>query len=113
MPDLPTGTITLLFIDMEGSTHLLRQIEVHYAELLTAYRHVLRTVFQTYHGQEVDTQGDGLFAVFSHANDALVAAVAAQRALAAHAWPEGVVVHARMGLHTGEPARLDEGFDDR
>ena len=110
MSDLPIGTITLLFIDIEGSTHLLRQLGAHYAELLTAYRHVLRTVFHTYQGQEVDTQGDGLFAVFSHANDALMAAVAAQRALATHAWPEAVVVRARMGLHTGEPARLDEGY---
>jgi class 3 adenylate cyclase len=100
----------LLFVDMEGSTHLLQQLGVHYAELLTAYRHVLRTVFHTDQGREVDTQGDGLFAVFAHANDALMAAVAAQRALAIQAWPEAVVVRARMGLHTGEPARLDEGY---
>src|SRR5262245_542811 len=110
MRDLPTGTITLLFTDIEGSTHLLQQLGARYAELLTACRHLLRTAFQTHGGQEVDTQGDALFAVFMRASDALVAAVAAQRALATHAWPEAVVVRVRMGLHTGAPARLAEGY---
>jgi predicted ATPase len=110
MRDLPTGTITLLFTDIERSTHLLQQLGAPYAELLTAYRHLLRSACQTYHGQEVDTQGDAHFAVFSRANNALMAAVATQRALATHAWPEAVVVRARMGLHTGEPSRLDEGY---
>jgi predicted ATPase/class 3 adenylate cyclase len=110
MRDLPTGTITLLFTDIEGSTHLLQRLGGRYAEVLTAYRQLLRTACQTYHGQEVDTQGDALFAVFSRASDALMAAVAVQRALAAHAWPGAVVVRARMGLHTGEPSRLDEGY---
>ena len=82
MRDLPTGTITLLFTDIEGSTHLLQQLGARYAELLTACRHLLRTAFHTYGGHEVDTQGDALFAVFPHASDALCAAVAAQRALA-------------------------------
>ena len=110
MADLPTGTITLLFTDIEGSTHLLQQLGARYADLLTAYRQRLRAALQSYEGQEVDTQGDGLFAVFPRAYDALMAAVAAQRALAAHAWPQGVAVRARMGLHTGEPSRLDEGY---
>lgn len=110
MRDLPTGTITLLFTDIERSTHLLQQLGTRYAELLTAYRRLLRTAVQTYHGQEVDTQGDALFAVFSRACDALMAAVAAQRALATHTWPGGVVVRARMGLHTGEPSRMDDGY---
>ena len=110
MRDLPTGTITLLFTDIEGSTHLLQQLGPRYAELLTTCRQLLHTTFQTYRGQEVDTQGDALFAVFTRASDALLAAVAAQRALATQAWPEAVVVRVRMGLHTGEPARLDEGY---
>src|SRR5687768_7845319 len=110
MRDLPTGTITLLFTDIERSTHLLQQLGAHYAGLLTAYRHLLRTACHTYHGQEVDTQGDAHFAVFSRAHNALMAAVATQRALATYAWPEAVVVRARMGLHTGEPSRLDEGY---
>ena len=110
MADLPTGTITLLFTDIEGSTHLLQQLGARYADLLTTYRQRLRAALQTYQGQEVDTQGDGLFAVFPHAHDALLAAVAAQRALATYAWPQGVAVRARMGLHTGEPSRLDDGY---
>ena len=61
----------MLFTDIEGSTHLLQQLGVHYAELLTACRQVLRTVFHTYRGHEVDTQGDALFAVFPRASDAL------------------------------------------
>src|SRR5262249_29415568 len=84
MRDLPTGTLTLLFTDIEGSTPLLQQLGGRYAELLTACRHLLRTAFHAYCGQEVDTQGDALFAVFPRASDALLAAVAAQRALATH-----------------------------
>jgi class 3 adenylate cyclase len=110
MRDLPTGTLTLLFTDIEGSTHLLQQLGARYAELLTACRHLLRTAFHTYDGHEVDTQGDALFAVFPRARDALCAAVTAQRALATYAWPEAVVVRVRMGLHTGAPARLAEGY---
>jgi len=110
MRDLPTGTITLLFTDIEGSTPLLQQLGARYAELLTACRQLLRTTFQAYHGHEVDSQGDALFAVFPRASDALLAAVAAQRALATYAWPEAVVVRVRMGLHTGTPARLAEGY---
>src|SRR5215471_14860161 len=110
MRDLPTGTITLVFTDIEGSTHLLQQLGGRYAELLTASRQLLRTAFHTYGGHEVDTQGDALFAVFPRASDALCAAVAAQRALATYAWPEAVAVRVRMGLHTGAPARLAEGY---
>ena len=110
MRDLPAGTITLLFTDIEGSTHLLQQLGERYAELLTACRNVLRTAFQTHSGREVDTQGDAMFFVFTHANDAVLAAVGAQRELANHSWPDDVAVRVRMGLHTGEPSRLAEGY---
>lgn len=110
MCELPTGTLTLLFTDIEGSTHLLQQLGAHYAELLLTYRRFLRTALRTYGGQEVDTQGDALFAVFLRAREALLAAVDTQRALTTHAWPEGAVVRARMGLHTGELSRLDDGY---
>ena len=110
MRDLPTGTITLLFTDIEGSTHLLHQLGDGYGELLASCRALLRSAFQRFHGHEVDTQGDAMFAVFARASDALSAAVAAQRALAASSWPQGVVVRARMGLHTGEPSRVTEGY---
>src|SRR5713101_2191133 len=110
MRDLPAGTITLLFTDIEGSTHLLQQLGERYAELLTECRNVLRTAFHTHSGREVDTQGDAMFFVFARANDALLAAVDAQRELASHSWPDNVVVRVRMGLHTGEPSRLAEGY---
>lgn len=110
MRDLPTGTITLLFTDIEGSTHLLQQLGDRYARLLTECRTLLRTAFHTYRGHEVDTQGDAIFAIFARASDALLAAVAAQRELALHSWPDAVAVRVRMGLHTGEPSRVAEGY---
>src|SRR5258708_7602191 len=110
MRGLPAGTITLLFTDIEGSTHLLQQLGDRYANLLTEYRHLLRTAFDEYHGHEVDTQGDAIFAAFARASDAFLMTVAAQRALAVHSWPGAVTVRVRMGLHTGEPSRLAEGY---
>jgi len=65
MRDLPAGTITLLFTDIEGSTHLLQQLGERYAELLTECRNVLSAAFHTYSGHEVDTQGDAMFFVFA------------------------------------------------
>jgi predicted ATPase/class 3 adenylate cyclase len=110
MRDLPTGTITLLFTDIEGSTHLLQRIGERYAELLDECRRLLRAAFSAHHGYEVDTQGDAMFAAFVRAGDALHASVAAQRELALHAWPGAVEVRVRMGLHTGEPSRVAEGY---
>ena len=108
--DLPTGTTTLLFTDIEGSTRLLQRLGKRYAEVLAACRQLLRAAFQQYHGHEVDTQGDAFFVVFARATDAVAAAVAAQRALVNHPWPVGVAVRVRMGLHTGEPHLLSEGY---
>ncbi len=110
MRDLPAGTITLLFTDIEGSTQLLQRLGERYAELLNEYRTLLRTAFHTYHGQEVDTQGDAMLAAFARASDALQAAVAAQRELALHSWAGAGAVRVRMGLHTGEPSRVVEGY---
>jgi predicted ATPase/class 3 adenylate cyclase len=110
MSELPAGTLTLLFTDMEGSTHLLQQVGEHYAALLEACRQLLRTAFSKWHGQEVDTQGDAFFVVFARASDAVGAAVDIQRALAAHSWPQGAMVRVRIGLHTGEPQRAAEGY---
>ncbi len=108
--DLPTGTITLLFTDIEGSTHLLRQLGDRYAEVLAECRHLLRCAFHEYHGHEVDTQGDAFFVAFTRATDAVAAAVDAQRTLARYAWPEGVAVRVRMGLHIGEPELTSVGY---
>jgi predicted ATPase/class 3 adenylate cyclase/DNA-binding CsgD family transcriptional regulator len=110
MRNLPTSTITLLFTDIEGSTRLLTRLGERYAGVLAEYRHLLRGVFEHWHGHEVDTQGDAFFVVFARATDAVTAAIAAQRALAAHAWPEGIEVRVRMGLHTGEPSLVAEGY---
>jgi class 3 adenylate cyclase len=103
MRELPTGTVTFLFTDIEGSTRLLKRLGPIYADVLDEHNRLLRGVFTEFGGREVDTQGDALFVAFSRAKDAAAAAVEGQRALAAHSWPEGVDVRVRMGLHTGEP----------
>jgi predicted ATPase/class 3 adenylate cyclase/DNA-binding CsgD family transcriptional regulator/DNA-binding XRE family transcriptional regulator len=108
--DLPTGTVTLLFTDMEGSTRLLQQLGDGYASLLAQCRHLLRAAFAPYNGQEVDTEGDAFFVAFARATDAVAAAVAIQRALADHPWATGVSVRVRIGLHTGEPQLSAEGY---
>src|SRR5437763_16871548 len=109
MRNLPTSTITLLFTDIEGSTRLLQRLGERYAEVLAECRHLLRGVFLDFHSHEVDAQGDAFLVVFARAADAVSAAVAAQRALAAHAWPEGGEVRVRIGLHTGEPSLRTAG----
>lgn len=110
MHEFPTGTLTLLFTDIEGSTQLLHQLGDGYGELLASCRALLREAVQQQRGYEVDTQGDAIFAVFARASDALSAAVAVQRALFVSSWPQGVTVRIRMGLHTGEPSRVAEGY---
>src|SRR5213078_376473 len=110
MHHLPMGTVTLLFTDIEGSTRLLQQLGERYTDLLEENRQLLRAAFQRWNGHEVDTQGDAFFVAFARATDAVSAAVTAQRALASHTWPEGVVVRVRMGLHTGEPQPTAEGY---
>jgi predicted ATPase/class 3 adenylate cyclase len=107
---LPTGTVTLLFTDIEGSTRLLQQIGDRYSEVLTGYWQLLRTAVQEQGGQEVDTQGDAFFFAFPRARDALMVAVSVQRTIATHQWPKGGVVRVRMGLHTGEPLIAGSGY---
>lgn len=84
--ELPTGTLTLLFTDLEGSTPLLQQLGEHYAGVLAECRQLLRNAFAQWHGQEVDIQGDAFFVVFARATDAVCAAVAIQQVLASHSW---------------------------
>ena len=98
---LPHGVVTFLLADIEDSTHLLRQLGDRYAELLAEVLELLRSVWVAHAGHELGAQGDRFFAVFASAEDALAAAVAAQRALTAHTWPDGGQVRVRMGLHTG------------
>ena len=88
MVSLPTGTVTFLFTDIEGSTQLLqRPSDRRYAEVLEEHRRLLCAAIQEHGGQEVDRQGDALFAVFPSSQEAMSAAVAAQRAMKAHPWP--------------------------
>ncbi len=110
MPSLPTGTVTFLFSDIEGSTRLLQDLGDRYAQVLVDYREFLRTASQKGDGHEVDTQGDAMFLAFPRAKDALAAAVAAQRSILHHHWSSGVSVRTRMGLHTGEPLSATTGY---
>ena len=101
MRELPTGTVTFLFTDIEGSTRLLAELGDGYAEALAEHRRVLRTAFTAHGGVEVDTQGDAFFVAFAAAADAVAAAAEAQAALS---------IPVRMGIHTGEPELTDEGY---
>jgi class 3 adenylate cyclase len=104
MPELPSGTVTFLFSDIEGSTRLLQQLGERYASILMECRQLLRAAFEEWNGHEFDTQGDSFFVAFARATDAVSAAVTMQRALSSHPWPEDVVMGVRVGLHTGEPS---------
>ena len=104
MRDLPTGTVTFLFTDIEGSTRLLYDLGDRYADVLAEHRRTLRDAFRRYCGVEVDTEGDAFFVAFQRASDALAAAAEAQRALT------DTPVKVRMGIHTGEPIVAEEGY---
>lgn len=110
MQNLPTGTITLLFTNVAGSTRLLTQLGDRYVHVLSECQEILRTAFGQWSGNIVDTQGDAFFVAFARASDAIQASVAAQRALTSHTFPHDVAVQVRMGLHTGEPQRMAEGY---
>jgi len=102
--ELPTGTVTFLFTDVEGSTRLLQEHGAGYADLLAEHRTALRRAFTRYDGVEVDTQGDAFFVAFARATDAVAAAAAAREALS------GGPIRVRMGIHTGEPQLTDDGY---
>jgi YVTN family beta-propeller protein len=106
--ELPHGTVTFLFTDIEGSTRLLKGLRDRYGDVLAEHHRILRAAFAEAGGQEIDMAGDGFFVAFSRAADAVATAVNAQRALAEHSWPEPFLVRVRMGLHSGEP-RLRDG----
>ena len=108
--DLPEGTVTLLFTDIEGSTQLLRRLGPLYAGVQENHRRLLRDVFSRFDGREVDTQGDSFMVAFQSAQDAVHGAAEIQRQLAAEPWPDGADVRVRIGLHTGQPQRGSEGY---
>jgi YVTN family beta-propeller protein len=109
--ELPSGTVTFLFTDIEGSTQLLNELGGdRYAEILGEHERLLRAAFAAHQGRVVDTQGDSFFVAFRTAADAVAAAVDAQRDLAAEHWPYGAAVRVRMGLHTGEPRMAEQRY---
>src|SRR3954465_34125 len=103
-PELPSGTVTFLFTDVEGSTRLLLEHGSGYAQLLAGHRTNLREAFERHGGVEVDTQGDAFFIAFARATDAVAAGAAAREALG-----DGPI-RVRMGIHTGEPQLTEEGY---
>jgi predicted ATPase/class 3 adenylate cyclase len=100
--DLPTGTVTFLFTDIEGSTRLLQALGADYRDVLERHQALVRGALRAHEGVEVGTEGDSFFAVFRSATDAVAAASEAQLALAREQWPQERTVRVRMGLHTGE-----------
>ena len=107
MAELPTGTVTFLFSDIEGSTRLAAERPSDWPDLLARHRDLLRAAFGVNGGVEVSTEGDSFFVAFPSATGAVASAADAQRALAAGPWPDGVDVRVRMGVHTGEAAVQD------
>ena len=109
-PKLPTGHLTLMFADIEGSSRLLAELEDRYAPVLNAVRRIERRAVRDAGGFEVDARADEFFAVFTSAPAALDAAVAIVRGLQEHAWPDGREVCVRIGLHSGRPTRTASGY---
>jgi DNA-binding NarL/FixJ family response regulator/class 3 adenylate cyclase len=95
-------TLTFLFSDIEGSTALVRKLRDDYGNVMNDHKRLLRTAWEDCGGRELDSDGDSFFVAFRRPRQAVDAAVAAQRALAAHEWPEGAVLRIRIGVHTGE-----------
>lgn len=107
MPKLPSGAITFLFTDVEGSTELVKRLRDRYDEVLAEHQRLLREAFEQHRGHEIDTQGDAFFVAFASARDAVLAALAAQRALSGYPWPDDTAVKVRMGIHTGQAAPVN------
>jgi class 3 adenylate cyclase len=110
MSGLPSGTVTFLFTDVEGSTRLMRDLGDRWPQVHATHRRLLREAFAASGGREIDTQGDAFFVAFARARDGINAAAAAQESLRSNEWPDGREVRVRMGLHTGEPAVGEEGY---
>jgi predicted ATPase/class 3 adenylate cyclase len=106
----PTGTVTFLFSDIEGSTRLVESLGPRYDEVLATHRAVMRAAFAANGGAERGTEGDSFFVAFSDATRAVAAAADATRALAATAWPDGATVRVRIGLHTGQGRLVDDDY---
>jgi DNA-binding NarL/FixJ family response regulator/class 3 adenylate cyclase len=109
--ELPTGTVTFLFSDVEGSTELVGKLGDAYGDVMAEHRRLLRDAVSAANGHEIDSRGDEFFAAFQRTRDAVAAALAAQRGFAAHDWPPGSAVRIRLGIHTGEPLLGESGYE--
>jgi len=107
---LPTGSVTFLLTDIEGSTNLLQQLGDRYAALLSEVRAMIRGSVSRSGGREVDARADEFFAVFDRAPKALEAALAIERAMQGRSWPDGSEVKIRIGIHSGRPTLTDTGY---
>jgi class 3 adenylate cyclase len=107
---LPKGRVTFALIDIEESTELLHRLGEAYGAMLSQLRRLLRTALRDHGGREVDATGDELFAAFERPPSAVRAAVAIQRAVGAHAWPDGISLRVRIGIHTGRPTLSSTGY---
>jgi len=101
MTELPSGAVTFLFSDIEGSTRLVKALRERYVQVLAEHRRLVRAAIAGQAGHEIDTQGDAFFVAFASAKQAVLCALEVQRALAGHEWPRGASVLVRMGIHTG------------
>src|SRR2546421_3732994 len=99
-PERPSGTVTFLFTDIEGSTRLLQELGDDWAGVLHDQRRLMRDAIADNNGVELGTEGDSFFVVFASAGDATQAVVSAQQALAGHSWTGGKTRRVRMGLPT-------------
>ncbi len=107
---LPTGTVTFLFSDIEGSTRLIEAKGEAYPTLLETHRAIIRSAVESAGGAVFGTEGDAVFAAFDRPSRAVAAAVAAQRGLTEERWPEDAVIRVRMGIHTGEALLIDDDY---
>jgi len=110
MTDLPSGAVTFLFSDIEGSTRLVKALRERYAQVLADHRRLVRAAIASHAGHEVDTQGDAFFVAFASAKQAVLCALAVQRALVGHQWPSGVSVRVRVGIHTGQATPVEGAY---
>jgi class 3 adenylate cyclase/streptogramin lyase len=108
--EVPTGTVTFLFTDIEGSTRLVQELGDDYGELLEQHHRLLHGALEEHGGEEVDAQGDAFFFAFRRARDAVGGAIELQKSFAQAHWPDGATVRVRVGIHTGEPSIGQTGY---
>src|SRR6516165_9281572 len=107
MSRLPSGVVTFLFTDIEGSTRLVKALRERYPRVLAEHRRLVRAAIAGQGGREVDSQGDAFFVAFASAKQAVLCALEIQRALAGHEWPAGAPVRVRIGVHTGNASPVE------